>query len=297
MTLLACFLSVVYGWGTHGHAIVAEIAEQLLENNTRIRVHEILTNRSMAQVSDWADEFRHTHGGEWSGKLHFADLPDRQCKFEKNRDCPTDECVVGAITNYTNRLREGISKTSNEEALKFLIHFVGDAHQPLHAGNIGDKGGNDILVHVNFLKNKDSLLLKSENLHSVWDTVLLKEDEQESDHSCLDSWQEKAAELVGKLGNQLAAQRKHWISSCVESDTIEETCPNVIVTESAQIACAAAYSNVDDNWITSGDKLERGYYETRVDQVEQRLAAAGVRLALLIEYAFALNDQVTKFTI
>ena len=72
----------------------------------------------------------------WSERLHFVDTPDWLCEFDFTRDCPNGVCAVGAVVNYTRRLLPGSDLDSEQrvEALKFLVHFVGDLHQPLHVG-------------------------------------------------------------------------------------------------------------------------------------------------------------------
>ena len=75
------------------------------------------------------------------GVLHYIDTPDWACDYVKSRDCANSMCVAGAITNYTNRLLSStVDYTARNEALRFLTHFVGDIHQPLHVAFSGDEG-------------------------------------------------------------------------------------------------------------------------------------------------------------
>lgn len=108
----------------------------------------------MSNVSSWADNIRHADtepnylNWQWSAPLHYAVTMDWSCVYDRQNDCnwtSTQSCVDGAIQNYTNRLGESrMDPTQLEEALKFIIHFIGDVHQPLHGGFAGDLNGNTI---------------------------------------------------------------------------------------------------------------------------------------------------------
>lgn len=117
-------------------------------------------------MSTWADSFRYTSDGRWSAPLHFIDAddnPPEQCNVQYDRDCHDDACVVGAIVNYTSILLQGQgSKEDQSDALKFVIHFVGDVHQPLHDEKL-EVGGNDINITWDGSDN---------NLHHIWDTEI-----------------------------------------------------------------------------------------------------------------------------
>ena len=99
----------------------------------------ILNGQSLADVANWADQVKSNPAYSWSYGYHFVDTPDWACNFDYSRDCADDSCVVGAIANYTKRL-QSYTGSEQEVALKFVIHFVGDVHQPLHCGFTSDKG-------------------------------------------------------------------------------------------------------------------------------------------------------------
>jgi hypothetical protein len=147
----------VYGWGPDGHALVARIAQTLLtdESATFVRNH-LPSNVSgnMSMVASWADNILYKDtdpdylNWQWSKQLHYVDTKDWACVYNQQQDCnwtSGQRCVDGAIQNYTARLADSQQDPIQlQEALQFLIHFIGDAHQPLHAGFQGDLGGNDI---------------------------------------------------------------------------------------------------------------------------------------------------------
>lgn len=157
LVVLLALSHSVSGWGRDGHAFVADIAQSLLTNeaSTFVRIHlpsEI--NGNMSNVSTWADNILHADtepdylNWQWSAPLHYADTKDWACVYDRQNDCnwtSTQGCVDGAIQNYTKRLGDSqLDSTQLQEALKFIIHFIGDVHQPLHGGFAGDLGGNTI---------------------------------------------------------------------------------------------------------------------------------------------------------
>ena len=179
----------VAGWGATGHEVVANVAWRLLSNDTRASIERILgptiqeaTSSSssscpdcspLALVADWADQARYTTAYHWTAPLHYIDVRDNLieggcpagaiddatrsplCAFNYTRDCTDDFCVAGAIANYTRQLHPSKIHGPADDggakvALKFVVHFVGDIHQPLHCSRTSDRGGNSIDVHWEF---------------------------------------------------------------------------------------------------------------------------------------------------
>jgi hypothetical protein len=154
----------VFGWGPEGHILVARIAEKQLTPEVHARIVEILgPGATMASVSSWADEVRRARPE--SGPWHYVDIPIDKPHLDMDRDCPKGDCVIGAIARFRAALHDPATPpVQRREALMFLIHFIGDMHQPLHCSDNKDKGGND--VHVQFND-------RAMNLHSLWDSGLL----------------------------------------------------------------------------------------------------------------------------
>jgi hypothetical protein len=160
-----------YGWGQEGHSIVAELAQHRLTDASVSALQKLLgRNVSLASIASWADDYRaeHPETGGW----HFVNIPDDRATYDPAVDCAKQNCAVDAITHFTAVLGD-CAKTAEEqtEALKFIVHFVGDIHQPLHSTDRADpytrkddQGGN--LVKVTFF-GADT------NLHAVWDTGLI----------------------------------------------------------------------------------------------------------------------------
>jgi len=178
-TLLLCFTVPSWAWGREGHRLTALVAEQYLTPETKAQIVKLLHNQTLADVAPWADDYRvdHPETGAW----HYVDIPKAETRFDRNRDCPLSkadpkspwrDCVTDRILYFEGRL--GDQSLSTEErafALKFLVHLIGDIHQPFHA--LGDyRGGNDITVH--FLGSSVCGAYNC-NLHGVWDDTIIEE--------------------------------------------------------------------------------------------------------------------------
>lgn len=153
------------GWWAEGHRIVAAIADQRLNPKARAAVAAILPEgQTLESVSAWADEVR--KGRPETGPWHYIDIPTDAARGDWTPYCPDEGCVMRAIPQLIATLRDATSpREKRGEALRFLVHFIGDMHQPLHAGERHDKGGND--VHVTFEGH-------SLNLHAAWDGRLIE---------------------------------------------------------------------------------------------------------------------------
>ena len=157
-------------WGRTGHRLIARLAEAQLTPQARAQVQALLANEndpSLAGIASWADELRDTDPdlGKRSTRWHYVNLAEDGCEYGAARDCRNGDCLVEAIRKQTAILSD--PRKSREErlqALKFVVHFVGDAHQPLHSGFERDRGGNDVQVNFNG---------KGTNLHSLWDSRML----------------------------------------------------------------------------------------------------------------------------
>ncbi|KRD34202.1 endonuclease [Lysobacter sp. Root916] len=157
-------------WGTLGHRLVALLALGELDPAVRRDIDALLVGEpdpTLAGIANWADELR-AHDpnlGKQSAKWHYVNLGEENCAYEPARDCPMGGCVIEAIRKQTEILSD--RKRTREErlqALKFVVHFVGDVHQPLHAGYARDKGGSDVQIQFNG---------RGSNLHQLWDSGML----------------------------------------------------------------------------------------------------------------------------
>lgn len=151
-------------WGPNGHRIVGQIAENHLTDAARKGISELIGRASLAQVSTWADEIKSDPAWRHASPWHYVNAPPGQT-IEKAHKSPSGD-VVEAIQRFERVLRNcGSGRKERVDALRFLVHFVGDIHQPLHAGYASDRGGNDIRVRW---------FGESTNLHTVWDEHLVE---------------------------------------------------------------------------------------------------------------------------
>jgi nuclease S1 len=244
---LAVLPSLAHAWSADGHRIIADIAARELSPQARAAVDQILAGRSMAEVSSWADEVRGQEAYTWSAPLHYVNVEPGAAAFDLTRDCPEAGCAVKAITDEIAALKDPATPADKrEEALKFLIHFVGDLHQPLHASFERDRGGNSIQVEANGIPM---------NLHKFWDVATIEAAQKD--------WQTYASDLFATITPE---QRGAWSSLD----------PAVWANESYQLAVAVAYP------IPADGKLDQVYITRSADTARTRLAMGGERLAAVL---------------
>lgn len=238
---------VLVSWGKTGHRTIGKLAANHLTPNAQAAVQDLLGNESLADVASWADEVRGQEEYKKTGSWHFLNLPLGLSypEFQKAVTAMTDESVYSALMNTEKTLKDPhASKESKVVALKFVVHFVGDLHQPMHISRAEDKGGNTIQLNY-----ED----KGTNLHSLWDTKLLE-------HQGLTYEQ-----LASKYDNVPAKQIKQW-----QSDPLMKW-----IWESYEIS-SQLYAEVDG---MSSRKIDDTYYQKHLPQIEVRIQQAGIRLA------------------
>ena len=152
-------------WGAQGHEVAADIALRELRPAARAQVAHLLGSDAMlVQQSNWADEIKDQRPD--TAPWHFVDIPLGARGFVPRRDCARGDCVVAQIAADLQALRNRrLGDRARAQALLFLIHFVADVHQPLHAEDNDDKGGNQ--VHVRLGRERASL-------HKLWDVDVVE---------------------------------------------------------------------------------------------------------------------------
>ncbi|OOG37458.1 S1/P1 nuclease [Rhodanobacter sp. C05] len=239
-------------WGPVGHSVVAELAQRHLSPAAEAEVERLLAperTTSLADIANWPDQIQDdpARAALWkqTRSQHYINFHDGDCDYVPPRDCRDGRCVVAALQYYVGVLGDRSQPdAARREALKFVVHFVGDIHQPLHAGYRDDKGGNTYQVQFDG---------KGSNLHKVWDSGMLS-----TRH--LD-WQAYAQQLdspvpvalpqpIAPLDNPYA----QWA---------EESC---------RITAEASF-------YPSDHAISQAYVRAELPVAEQRLRAAGRRLA------------------
>jgi len=271
--------SEILRWGRDGHAITASIAQYFISGATFAAVSKLIPRGDMPAIASWADEVRNEQAFKWSAPLHFIDVLDYNCTFIYDRDCKHDRCVAGAIANYSNRaIDTSLSLEQRSEALKFVVHFVGDIHQPLHCGWTTDKGGNTIHVNLDFGNYHN----KNENLHAVWDEYMIYDRMDANYSSNYTLWAENMIVQI-KSGTFQGETVDDWLK-CPSNEPYP--CTTEWAEESIGFSCNNAYRFKNGNLIKSGNTLYEDYYERNIEVVENRLARGGLRLAQLLNLMF-----------
>lgn len=164
--VIACLAlpMALLGYGQNGHRVVGAVAEAHLNKKAQKAVENLLDGHSLAYVSTYMDEVKSDDNFDHTHSWHWVTIPDgkRYPETEKNEEGD----LIEAIERMQHTLScEDSSRASRVEALKFLVHLMGDLHQPLHVGNGTDRGGNDVKVEW---------FGRRSNLHRVWDSEMLK---------------------------------------------------------------------------------------------------------------------------
>jgi hypothetical protein len=162
-------LQRTYAWGVTGHRVVAEIAQRHLSKSTKKALKEIIGKQSLAYWGNWPDFIKSdtTHTWDEASKWHYVDLPGNMSRkdFIDSLKKLHGENLYTQIAAMMAQLRnKALPVEKRRNALAFLVHFVGDLHQPLHVGRDEDQGGNKIPL---------SWFDAKTNLHSIWDTKLV----------------------------------------------------------------------------------------------------------------------------
>ncbi len=163
LAFLFIFLaSPAFAWGPGGHEIAAAIAADNLTASARAKVGAILGGDARALMildSSWADEVRSDRPE--TGPWHYVNIPLGVRGYDARRDCQQNDCVVAVIDRMARLVGDARTpRLERTEALRYLIHFVADIHQPLHATDDHDRGGNSRYLYYRG---------KRMNLHGLWD--------------------------------------------------------------------------------------------------------------------------------
>ncbi|HEV2549587.1 MAG TPA: S1/P1 nuclease [Stellaceae bacterium] len=259
MVLMLALSGRALAWGSEGHRVIAEIAEQYLELETARQVRDLLAIENattLAAVSTWADEIRGPR--RETARWHYVNIPihppaGTPARFDYERDCLRSDCVVAAVERFTAVLRDRSAPARERlEALRWVVHFVADLHQPLHASNNDDRGGNDVHVELGG---------RHMTLHAVWDWGIL-------------------APAVG--GDERAyALRLVRAISAADLEAWRRGSPAEWATE----AYAIAREHIYGDWPHESGALPDSYAETALPAVNEQLEKAGVRLAAVLNEA------------
>jgi nuclease S1 len=262
VTLLMLLPTNLSAWGFEGHEVVGALAESMLSDAAKAGVRSVIGDATLFSIANWADQIRSQRDETYN--WHFVDIPRSAAGFLESRDCflPTNthagaatdhmNCVVDRITFFKQVLANpAASPTDREEALKFIVHFVGDIHQPFHA--IGDElGGN--LIHITEF-GSTQCGTRPCNLHGAWDTGMIAHTGMDRD-----TYVQHLKQLIASAHLTAGGKAEDWAN------------------ESHAAGNAA--------WLDQNGVVDDAYYNAQIQVVDKRLALAGLRLAALLEDVF-----------
>ncbi|MFL6786726.1 MAG: S1/P1 nuclease [Sphingomicrobium sp.] len=251
-------------WGKTGHRVVAAIADTQLSGLARARVEQILgPGESLDEAANWPDEMRSAPGPFWqktTAAWHYVTLNGTIYDH-----APPEGDALEALNRFSKTLQDPKASLADKQlALRFIVHLVGDLHQPLHVGKCCDRGGNDVKV---------SWFGKPTNLHSVWDSQMVDEEQL--------SFTELAAKLERHISPQDVvkwwdANPLDWISESAEvRDTLYPSPSKPRKVENLK----------DEQPLLP--ELSYSYVYKFTPLMEQRLSQGGVRLAAFLNAVFA----------
>jgi hypothetical protein len=255
--------SPVFAWGKTGHRVVAAIADTQLSGLARAHIEEILgPGESLDEAANWPDEMRAAPDAFWQKTAtpwHYVTLNGTVYDH-----APPEGDALEALDRFTKTLQDpNASREDKQLALRFVVHLVGDLHQPLHAGKCCDKGGNDVKV---------TWFGKPTNLHAVWDSQLV-DDEQLS-------FTELAAKLERHISNDDVIRwwdvnPRDWISESAEIRDKLYPKPGTPPMKGAKGRAKRV------------PELSYSYVYKFHPVMENRLSQGGIRLAAYLDFVFA----------
>jgi hypothetical protein len=273
-----------HAWGDEGHEIIALIAAHYLEPAVRAKVDAILAadethltpDTQIDQEATWADKWRdsdrnttkvrYNRTRQWHYVDQELDGPDLQTACFGRPPLPETtpasrgpeaDCIVDKIDEFTAELKNPLtSKQEQRLALQFLLHFVGDLHQPLHAGDDHDRGGN--------LKRVSAPGIASDNLHHYWDT-----------------------EFVARLGSSATSVAQQLIANISDAERVQWARGTAAdwARESFIVAKSQAYGMLPAADSSRHYLLSTAYVSDATTVTRQQLSRAGVRLAFVLNHA------------
>lgn len=301
-----CIASPAWGWGCKGHQTVALIAEKHMSPGAKALAEDLLRNNpvdpalsryckdlgpdAMSDAATWADDERNVKA-ETTG-WHFFDIPRGTDRSVMNQFCTLqDSCVTEALREKIKALKDATRPAAERaDALRYIIHFVGDEHQPLHCTTNNDRGGN--CVPAQYFDNKPEASSKDAssfrpNLHGIWDTNIVERDMGAR------TVQQFADDLDAKFQPQIAAWQQAgadidgwaWESHQTAEDIAYGKLPKKLKIEPLvfpPITSCAQDKKVSERILKKHIALGQAYQDAVAPVMEQRLELAGVRLAMIL---------------
>jgi S1/P1 Nuclease len=258
--------------------MVGDIAQSLLSEQASREVAWLLANDRLAdrtpsgratlgEVANWADEIRDQPWSKKYSSWHYDNAP--LCEAApREKVCPRGNCASGRLAQQLAIVQDrSRPRRDRNEALKWVIHLAGDIHQPLHAADHHDRGGNTVaVIFFGQTEGRRGAL----NLHTIWDEQLVER-----------LVAERGGEAAIAATPIAAGDRAAWAAGSIEA----------WMGESKALARAVAYGNVPGfdcgTQIVQPVEIGPGYYAAAAPAIERQIRKAGVRLAELLNEALA----------
>lgn len=245
LTFLLSFVgSQVFAWGQLGHYLIGYMANMQLKNSTRKKVERVLGPMSIGRSGTWMDEIKSDKSFNYAYSWHY--LTSKTGEYDPELQEEGGDAYESILRLKAELKAGNLSPKEEAEKLKMLIHIVEDIHQPLHVGTGDDRGGNDVKVEYFY---------QPSNLHSVWDSGMI------------DNWAMSYTEIGNELSRKITSDLKNQYRNSTIDDWVKEA-----------VALRPMVYKLPEN-----KKISYEYGFENRDIVEERLIAASVRLAQILE--------------
>jgi len=294
-------------WGCKGHQTVAYLAEKHLTPEAKQMFQALLTENPIdpqlkrycgnaltdvfADAATWADDER-TKAPK-TAPWHFIDIPLGATRDQVKDSCGATGCVTQAIVDQLATLNDKTaSATDRAQALRFIIHFVGDLHQPLHATTNSDRGANCVPIKY-FRRNPHaSSGSYTPNLHAIWDTDMVERDMEGASPAdfadTLDTQFKTSEAKWTKEGMQLEAWawEGHQFAAATSYGALSV---KIAVEPNVAVEKCTDDNNIGERMFELHEAAAQTYQNAAAPVIEKRLAQAGVRLAMILNDAAKTN--------
>jgi hypothetical protein len=301
-TLLSA--SSTRAWGCKGHETVALIAETHLTPEAKEFALALLkenpvdpqlkrycgsaVNDPMGDASTWADDVRNErHNGPW----HYIDIPRGTPRGNGNLApyCGNAGCVTEALAAQIAILKNKSAEPAKRaEALRYIIHFVGDLHQPLHSTTNDDEGGNCVPLKYFRRKPRERAHSFAPNLHSVWDSAILERDAEGADsHEYAERLEETYASSIEQW-QKAGIHIDDWVwesHDYAEKNVYQPLTPKVAIEKPAPVHACTYDNNIGARLFEEHITAAEPYQDQAAPIVELRITQAGIRLAAILNDA------------
>ncbi len=294
--------SPAFAWGCKGHQTVALIAEKHLSPETRQFLESLLKENPIdpqlkrycgpfpsslfADSATWPDDIRNTlNNGPW----HYIDIPRGAPRAPLANYCGDTGCVTQAIADQLAILKDPHAEPRKRaDAIRYIVHFIGDLHMPLHATTNNDEGANCVPVRYFRRNPREHNHSYIPNLHALWDTSILERDMEGAD----------ANEFAEFLDQSFSHDADSWQKAGIriedwtwESHDLAETVvygqltPKDPVEAPVPVHSCSDDNNVGERMLNLHFAVGESYQNVAAPVVEKRIAQAGIRLAMILSDA------------